>query len=186
MAKSKLSSFAQMDDEHAETILSPSEITYDGSYIARNDKEPAARDIVQKNVWYSLGIVMVPFPVIDLAYSVGVQINMIRDLSELYEIPFSKHTAQNLIYSFVAGSWSLIMGRALFFSFLKVVPGACLFAALAANPTASAAMTYALGSVFIMHFESGGTLLDLDPQKMRQHFYSEFKTGIEYSKTVEK
>jgi uncharacterized protein (DUF697 family) len=184
MVKSKLSSFAQMDDEKTETILTPSDMTYDGSYIAQSDKENIAREIVHKNIWYSMGVALIPVPVFDLVCSVGVQINMIRDLSELYEIPFSKHAAKNLIYSLAGGVGSLMMGRALFFSFLKVLPGGYPIAALIANPSASAAMTYALGNIFIMHFETGGTLLNFDPKKMKGHFYTEFKDGIEYSKTV--
>ena len=34
------------------------------------------------------------------------------------------------------------------------------------------AVTWAVGRVFMQHFASGGTLLDFEPDKMRQHFSS--------------
>jgi hypothetical protein len=39
----------------------------------------------------------------------------------------------------------------------------------------ASASTYAVGRVFIQHFESGGTFLDFDPDKVRAHFEAEFK-----------
>ena len=40
-----------------------------------------------------------------------------------------------------------------------------------------AAYTWALGNVFIQHFEAGGTFLDFDPEKVREHFRTYFKEG---------
>ena len=44
-------------------------------------------------------------------------------------------------------------------------------------PAFNAAATYALGRVFIQHFECGGTILDLDPDKVREHFRREFEAA---------
>lgn len=43
------------------------------------------------------------------------------------------------------------------------------------TPVLAYAMTRAVGSVFIMHFESGGTLLTFDPKAFGEYFVSEFK-----------
>ena len=37
--------------------------------------------------------------------------------------------------------------------------------------------TYALGKVFTQHFESGGTLLDFDPDKMREYYQGQLEQG---------
>jgi hypothetical protein len=42
-------------------------------------------------------------------------------------------------------------------------------------PGFSSAATYAIGQVFIKHMESGGTLLDFNVEKMREHFIDEFE-----------
>jgi uncharacterized protein (DUF697 family) len=44
-----------------------------------------------------------------------------------------------------------------------------------ATPILAYAMTRAVGNVFIMHFESGGTLLTFDPKAFGEYFVNEFK-----------
>jgi lipoate-protein ligase A len=39
------------------------------------------------------------------------------------------------------------------------------------------AATYAIGRVFIQHFESGGTFLDFNPEKVREYFKEQFERG---------
>jgi hypothetical protein len=39
------------------------------------------------------------------------------------------------------------------------------------------ASTYAVGRVFIQHFESGGTLLTFDPAKVRDYYTHQLDTG---------
>ena len=39
------------------------------------------------------------------------------------------------------------------------------------------ASTYAVGRVFVQHFESGGTFLTLDPEQVRAHYREEFERG---------
>ena len=48
----------------------------------------------------------------------------------------------------------------------------------------SGALTYAVGRVFIQHFEQGGTLLNFDPKKMREHFKRELKDGKEVAQSL--
>ena len=43
-----------------------------------------------------------------------------------------------------------------------------------ALPATTNAVTYAIGKVFIQHFESGGTFLDFDPEKVRDYFTREY------------
>jgi len=42
-------------------------------------------------------------------------------------------------------------------------------------PVYGAAATYALGRVFLLHFDQGGTFLDFDPNESRHHFREEFE-----------
>jgi hypothetical protein len=44
-------------------------------------------------------------------------------------------------------------------------------------PGFAAAVTWAMGRVFIQHFETGGTLLDFNAEKMRDYFKSEFEAA---------
>ena len=44
-------------------------------------------------------------------------------------------------------------------------------------PVFAGASTYAIGQVFIQHFESGGTFLDFEPAKVREYFRRQFGRG---------
>jgi hypothetical protein len=48
-------------------------------------------------------------------------------------------------------------------------------------PVFAGAATYAIGKVFIQHFEAGGTLLDFEPAKVREHFRQQFEKGRDLS-----
>jgi hypothetical protein len=49
-------------------------------------------------------------------------------------------------------------------------------------PVFAATFTSALGKIFQMHLETGGTLLDFDPRAVRTHFKKEFeKAKVEVS-----
>jgi hypothetical protein len=54
-----------------------------------------------------------------------------------------------------------------------VVAGTVVY--FVATPILAYALTRAVGNVFIMHFESGGTLLTFDPKAFTEYFVSEFK-----------
>jgi hypothetical protein len=41
-------------------------------------------------------------------------------------------------------------------------------------------VTYAIGRVFVQHYEMGGTLLDFDPDKTKAFFAEQFRVGKEY------
>ena len=45
------------------------------------------------------------------------------------------------------------------------------------TPVIAYAMTKAVGNVFVMHFESGGTLLTFDPKAFGEYFVNEFKNA---------
>jgi hypothetical protein len=51
-------------------------------------------------------------------------------------------------------------------------------------PVAAGASTYAVGKVFMLHFESGGTLLDFDPAKMKNYYRETYRKGIKQAKAL--
>jgi hypothetical protein len=44
-------------------------------------------------------------------------------------------------------------------------------------PGVAGAATYAVGKVFIQHFESGGTLLNFNPDSVRDYYKQELQKG---------
>ena len=101
----------------------------------------------------------------------GVQLQMLRRLSEIYGVPFSDNRGKSIIAS-LAGSvipastaTTTAMGVS---SVLKGIPGIGTVISAFTMPVFSAGATYVIGKVFIQHFASGGTLLDFNPPDYRE------------------
>lgn len=124
--------------------------------------------IVKKATYWAAGLGAVPVPLFDLAAVTSVQLAMISKLCTLYGIPFRKDLSKNLIGSLTGGlaasSLSPVVG-----SMLKFIPLVGFTAAVVAMPALSGAATWAVGRVFLTHFESGGTLLSFNPSAYRKH-----------------
>ena len=127
----------------------------------------AAKKVVERFAWWAGAAGLIPFPFVDAAAVGGVQIEMLRRLSHIYHVPFSKNLGKALIAG-IAGSMipaSSVIGAA---SVVKGVPVVGTAIGAVAMPVLSAGATYAIGMAFIQHFTSGGTLLDFRPPDYRE------------------
>ena len=100
----------------------------------------------------------------------GLQLKLIRDLSGLYDVEFSKQRAKALTAALLGGAQTGLISS----SASKYIPA---IGALATIPTAlgAGAITYAVGRVFVYHFELGGTLLDFNADRLREYFNEQLK-----------
>jgi uncharacterized protein (DUF697 family) len=129
------------------------------------EREMAASRVVERFSLYSGAAGLIPVPIIDVAAVGGVQIEMVRRLSRIYDVPFAENRGKAIVTS-IAGallpasattSTMMTIGSA-----LKFLPGLGTTVAVLSMPVFSACATYVIGKVFIKHFASGGTLLDFD------------------------
>jgi len=110
---------------------------------------------------------LIPLPVVDVLAVGGLQVQMLRRLSQIYDVEFSENRGKALIAA-LAGTMIPVtsgMGAA---SAMKTVPIVNILAAGFVMPVLSAGATFAIGKAFIQHFESGGTLLDFNPPDYRE------------------
>jgi len=140
------------------------------------DNLPTANEIVRKNTYWAAGVGVVPIPVVDFLGVTGIQVKMLAELCKLYDVEFRKNLGKNLIGSLVGGAIPLGLSMPVA-SLVKAVPliGSTLGAV--SMPVLAGASTYAIGKVFVQHFECGGTLLTFDPEKVREYFAEQFKEG---------
>jgi uncharacterized protein (DUF697 family) len=110
---------------------------------------------------------LVPVPVIDLLAVGGLQLQMLRRLSQIYEVPFAENRGKALIAALTGALVPTTSGIGAF-SLLKAVPIVGTIVGGFVTPVLSAGATYAIGKAFIQHFESGGTLLDFNPPDYRE------------------
>ena len=138
------------------------------------DREQQALALVKSYVPWSAGVGLLPVPLLDMAALVAVQLRMLSKLSDVYGVSFVENSVKGVVSSLLGSVVSSGIGAGLG-SLVRIVPVVGPLVGIAALPGAYGAATYAIGRVFISHFESGGTFLDFDPQKTRAYFLSEFE-----------
>ena len=137
-----------------------------------------AKNTIKNHVIGVMGASLVPIPLFDLAALTGVQLKMLYSLTKLYEVPFSKNLGKSCIASLLGGVMPTSAAMTLA-SLAKAVPGIGTATGMISVSILGGATTYAIGSVFMQHFESGGTMLDFDPKKMRDYFAGKLAEGKE-------
>lgn len=110
---------------------------------------------------------LIPIPIIDVATVGGMQLQMLRRLSQIYGVPFSENGGKALIAA-LAGTMIPATSGIGAASMLKSVPILGTIASGFVMPALAAGATFAIGKAFVQHFESGGTLLDFNPPDYRE------------------
>jgi uncharacterized protein (DUF697 family) len=140
--------------------------------------------IIQHHMYVSMGVGMIPMPLVDLIAISSVQINMLRKLCLEYDIPFSRDAAKTGIAALLGGVIPVSLSGALA-SLVKAIPIVGHTTSAIVMPAVSGAMTYAVGKVFVQHFESGGTFLTFKPEKVRAYYQQMFEEGKDVAAETE-
>jgi uncharacterized protein (DUF697 family) len=134
---------------------------------APEGRNELAEKLVNRFSMWSGAAGLIPVPVADIAAVGGVQVQMLRKLSELYGVPFSENLGKSLIAGLVGSVIPASSGLGIA-SAMKAVPFFGTTVAVLSMPALSAGATYLMGRVFIQHFASGGTLLDFNAPDYRE------------------
>ena len=129
----------------------------------------AAQSIIRRRMLYAAGLGLIPIPVVDAAGILGIQVLMIKDLAKVYGISFKEHRVKSFIGSLVGSMGAM--------SAVKAIPVMGSILGAIAVSISGAASTYAIGKVFVQHFDMGGTLLDFDPVTAQKHFKKLYEEG---------
>ena len=164
-----------MSKSPSENDIDPAvEQTLAASVPSELTRDQKAMELVNSYLPWSVGASMVPIPGVDMLALTALELRMLAKLSEMYGLTFMENGVKNIVASLIATIVSTNLGAGLG-SLLKLVPIVGPIASIAAMPGLYSAATYAIGRVFVTHFEAGGTFLDFDPQQTRAYFISEFK-----------
>jgi uncharacterized protein (DUF697 family) len=147
--------------------------------------ETEALRIVNSYMGWSAGAGFVPIPLVDLAAISGVQLKMVHSLTKFYGVPFSREAAKSVIAALIGGGGTLVLATPAS-SLLKFIPVVGSVAGVLTQPALAAASTYALGKVFIQHFETGGNLLNFNASELRRHYSEEFAAARQAQSSAEK
>lgn len=140
-----------------------------------------AQAIAKRYSLISLGVGLVPLPVVDLVALSTLQLAMIRELCNCYGQRFYKHRSRHLVTALVGGGATVATARGIgLYATGHALPLRLL--GFGGMGLLGGASTLALARVFILHFEAGGSILDFDPQRMREHYLAELRENPGSSK----
>lgn len=148
----------------------------------KEERAKHAETIVRNHILFSMGAGAIPVPVADVLAVSASQLDMIRQLCKVYDVDFHE-TQGKAIVSALTISTIARLGAG---SFAKLIPVVGSVAGSIANAVLSGASTYALGQVFKAHFETGGTILDFDPDRLKKMYKEQFEKGKRVAEELRK
>lgn len=143
------------------------------------NKTSHANTIIKNHIIWSMGAGFIPVPIADLFAVTAVQLDMIRQLSRLYDVDFKETSGKAIITSLSGASVARMGARA-----IKFIPGVGSAIGGITLAVLSGASTYALGQVFSTHFENGGTFLDFDISRVKRMYDEQFEKGKEVARDI--
>ena len=131
------------------------------------ERHAIASKLVDRFALWSGVAGLIPVPFVDAVAVGGLQMEMLRRVSHLYDVPFTENGGKALLASLVGTMIPATSGIGAA-SLFKAVPVVGTLTAAFVMPVLSSGATFAIGRAFIQHFESGGTLLDFNPPDYRE------------------
>jgi len=146
----------------------------------KDAKSKHANSIVKNHMIWSMGAGFIPVPIADFFAVSAINLDMIRQLSKVYEVDFKETEGKAVITSLTGGGLARLGARA-----VKFIPGIGSMLGGVTLAVLSGASTYALGEVFKKHFETGGTFLDFDPARLKKYYDEKFEKGKKMAREME-
>ena len=135
--------------------------------------------IIANAVKWSAAAGVIPVPYVDLVALGAVQFTMVRDLASLYDIDADKKLVRTVVSTALGTLAPTVVSTSLVGSSLKLIPGGGTLLGSASVAAFSAAATYAIGKVFVRHFENGGTLQSFSAENIQDELKNEFASASE-------
>jgi uncharacterized protein (DUF697 family) len=145
---------------------------------AASTREPDERAVDIVNLHSKLAVVagLVPGGLLNFGAILAVQVTMVWRIADTFGQRQGKNRIRGLILSLFGSAVPTLVGGGVMYNIVRipaVIAGTV--AGFVVTPILAYAMTQAIGNTFIMHFESGGTLLTFDAKKFRDYFIKEFQ-----------
>ncbi len=145
------------------------------------DKEKHADTIIRNHIVWSMGAGFIPVPIADFFAVTAIQLDMIRQLSKIFDVDFKETSGKAIITSLSGASIARMGARA-----VKFIPGVGSILGGVTLAVLSGASTYAIGQVFKSHFANGGTFLDFDASRLKKMYDEQFEKGKDVARDIQK
>jgi len=183
-----LSKIQEMKRKDADFTLGSKKFVFPNTRFMTNnenlneERSKHADTIIRNHVVWSMGAGLIPVLVADIFAVSALQLDMIRQLSRVYGISFQETQGKAIVTALTSSTLARVGAGSL----VKLIPG---IGSLLGGVTVSVfagASTYALGEVFKRHFETGGTILDFDPGRLKKMYQEKFEKGKKVAEELRK
>jgi uncharacterized protein (DUF697 family) len=144
--------------------------------MSHEDRLAAAESMVRNHALVAAGIGFIPVPYVDFIGLTATQLKLLKSLGDLYGVKFIDEPVKKTVAALING-YAPLQFAPFLASAIKMVPLIGQSAGALSMASIGGGITYGIGKVFVQHFESGGTFLNFEPQKVREYFKSQFKIG---------
>jgi uncharacterized protein (DUF697 family) len=136
-----------------------------------------AESLIKNHVMAAGALSVVPLPLLDIAAITVVQLRMIQKLAAMYGKAFSESPVKNTIAGLAGGVVGHGAGVFTALSLAKVVPGLGWVFGMVSMPVVVGAATYAIGRVYLRHFEEGGSIYDITVDNVKGYYNEQLEKG---------
>jgi uncharacterized protein (DUF697 family) len=147
-----------------------------------SEREKHADTIIKNHIVWSMGAGLIPVPILDFFAVSGIQLDMIRQLCKLYDQDFKESQGKAIITSLTGSGLARMGAKAM----IKFIPGIGSVLGGVTMAVLSGASSYALGEVFKKHFDTGGTFLDFDPERLKKMYNEKFEKGKKVAEQIKR
>lgn len=142
-------------------------------------KEKEIDRIISDHVIFAMVAGAIPVPVLDIAAVTAIQLDMIRQLAEKYDMSFDLEVGKSLVSSIFASSVGTTVGRA-GASFVKSIPGIGTVLGISSQVALAGITTFAVGNLFNLHFSQGNPLVSFNFKTVKELFDELLKKGKDF------
>jgi uncharacterized protein (DUF697 family) len=148
----------------------------DAAAASAVEPDERAVDIVSLHSKLAVVAGLVPGGLLNFGAILAVQVTMVWRIANTFGQRQGKNRIRGLILSLFGSAVPTVVGGGVMYNIVRI-PAILVgtVAGFVVTPVLAYAMTQAIGNTFIMHFESGGTLLTFDAKKFRDYFIKEFQ-----------
>lgn len=143
--------------------------------VSSDSRLDAASKMISEATKWSAVASVIPVPSLDLVAIGAVQVKLVTDIAKLYGSDFKQESIKALVSALLGTLIPSGASNALAFSAAKSIPGYGTAIGFVSMAAFSSAATYAIGKIFVRHFEHGGTLADFSPEAIKADLKSEFQ-----------
>ena len=166
-----------MSLQTAETTAADSNAAVQAADPDSLERRFKAENLIKNHVMAAGALSVVPLPLLDIAAITAVQLRMIQKLAAMYGKTFSESPVRNTIAGLAGGVLGHGAGVLTALSLAKVIPGFGSLLGIVSMPVVVGASTYAIGRVYVRHFEEGGSIYDISVDSMKSFYKEQLDKG---------